>query len=179
MRTIRIVLLGLLYEKPLHGYEIKHIIEDHMDDWTDIKVGSIYFSLNKLSDEGNIEILDELREGNRPAKTIYQITDEGRKEFLRLLTKLWMSEDNTIYTMDVGIYFLTHLDKETLAGMLDKRIENMTRSKEYLESHIQEQKENKFIPAHAFAIMDHTYRHMNAEYDWLKSLQENLDSYFK
>jgi DNA-binding PadR family transcriptional regulator len=43
--STRLVILGLLRERSLHGYEIKHIIQDHMGDWTSIAFGSIYFAL--------------------------------------------------------------------------------------------------------------------------------------
>ena len=48
--SVRLVLLGLLHERPLYGYEIKQIIEEHMGDWTSIAFGSIYFALDKLAE---------------------------------------------------------------------------------------------------------------------------------
>lgn len=45
----------LLRRRPLYGYEIKQIIEEHMSDWTSIAVGSIYFAIDKLAEEGFIE----------------------------------------------------------------------------------------------------------------------------
>ena len=53
--SVRLVLLGLLLDGPKYGYELKHIIEDHMGDWTSIAFGSIYFALDKLSKEEFIE----------------------------------------------------------------------------------------------------------------------------
>jgi len=50
--STRLVILGLLRERPLYGYEIKHVIEDHMGDWTSIAFGSIYFALGKLTEIG-------------------------------------------------------------------------------------------------------------------------------
>jgi DNA-binding PadR family transcriptional regulator len=41
--------------RPLHGYELKHIVEQHMGDWTNIAFGSIFFALGKLAEEGYIE----------------------------------------------------------------------------------------------------------------------------
>jgi len=50
--SVRLVILGLLCDRPLYGYEIKQIIEEHMGDWTSIAFGSIYFALDKLAEEG-------------------------------------------------------------------------------------------------------------------------------
>ena len=75
--STRLVILGLLRERPLYGYEIKHIIEDHMGDWTNIAFGSIYFALKKLAEEGFVERAAVEREGNRPSRTVYQLTPAG------------------------------------------------------------------------------------------------------
>ena len=53
MTNAHVVILGLLRQKPLYGYELKQIIEEYMGDWTDIKFGSIYFALSRLNDEGS------------------------------------------------------------------------------------------------------------------------------
>ncbi len=68
------VILGLLRDQPLHGYEIKHIIEEHIGDWTSIAFGSIYFASGKLSEEGLIEMVATEKAGNLPSRGIYQIT---------------------------------------------------------------------------------------------------------
>lgn len=76
--STRLVILGLLRDQHLHGYEIKQIIEEHMGDWTSIAFGSIYFALGKLSEEGLIEKVATEKEGNRPSRSIYQITEGGQ-----------------------------------------------------------------------------------------------------
>lgn len=41
IRRLKTVLLGFLREGPLHGYELKRIIEHAMGDWTDIAFAEI------------------------------------------------------------------------------------------------------------------------------------------
>ena len=66
--STRLVILASLRDQPLHGYEIKQIIEEHMGDWTNIAFGSIYFALGKLAEEGMIEKIATEKEGNRPSR---------------------------------------------------------------------------------------------------------------
>ena len=87
--SVRMVILGLLRERPLYGYEIKHIIEDHMGDWTSIAFGSIYFALDKLAKERLVEKVSVEQDGKRPSRSVYEITDAGRKEFMHLLRESW------------------------------------------------------------------------------------------
>jgi DNA-binding PadR family transcriptional regulator len=94
--STRLVILGLLRDQPLHGYEIKQIIEEHMGDWTSIAFGSIYFALGKLSEEGLIEMAVTEKKGNRPSRSVYQITESGRSEFLRLLKEVWRDRKSVV-----------------------------------------------------------------------------------
>ena len=118
--STRLVILGLLREQPLHGYEIKHIIEEHMGDWTSIAFGSIYFALGKLSEEGLIKMVATEKTGNRPSRSIYQITEAGRAEFLRLLREVWNEPERQYFAIDVGLAFMNALPAEEIKGYLQK-----------------------------------------------------------
>ncbi|NLZ13794.1 MAG: PadR family transcriptional regulator, partial [Thermotogaceae bacterium] len=83
--NIRLVILGLLQRRPMHGYEIKQEIERGMGDWTDIAFGSIYFAISKLAEEQSISESGKEKVGNRPSRIIYTITEKGRQEFIRIL----------------------------------------------------------------------------------------------
>lgn len=178
MSNIRLVLLGVLCMKPMHGYEIKHIIEDHMGDWTDIKFGSIYFSLSKLAEENNIEVVEESRQGNRPSRTIYRITDKGRQEYQKLLRKLFTSNNRTLYSLDIGIFFIKDLPKEEAVKYLDDQIKKTARALEYLRSHSDQLKNNPEVPKQASIITDHSQKHTEAEYNWLIEARKQLDELY-
>ncbi len=46
---IKVLILYYLSIKPTHGYEIQKFIQvNHMDEWTKIQSGSIYYAINKL-----------------------------------------------------------------------------------------------------------------------------------
>ena len=98
-----LVILGLLRERPLYGYEIKHIIEDRMGDWTNIAFGSIYYALDKMAEEHLIEKVGTEQEGGRPSRTVYGITAAGREEFLRLLCEVWREVERHTFTFDIGL----------------------------------------------------------------------------
>ncbi len=162
----------------MHGYEIKHIIEDHMGDWTDVKFGSIYFALSKLAEEKSVEVVEETRSGNRPSRIVYRITERGRQEFHRLLRELWVNDDDTLYSFDIGVFFMRSLPRQEVEQLLEGRIEKMQQKIAFLERHKAEQESNPYVPPLASAIMKHSQLHFNTEVTWLKDLKENLDSYY-
>jgi DNA-binding PadR family transcriptional regulator len=172
--SIRLVILGLLSRQPLYGYEIKHIIEDHMGDWTDIKFGSIYFALSKLTEAGDLEIIAETRTGKRPAKTVYQITPKGKTEFFRLLKQLWSEHKQTYYPLDIALFFMDNLDRAEVDQYLQNRIQIVKDQLDKLKRHREEHRRNSAVPKQAFAIINHSCYHLESEYNWLQELLRDL-----
>lgn len=172
--STRLVVLGLLRERPLHGYEIKHIIEDHMGDWTSIAFGSIYFALGKLTDEGLIEIVTTEKAGNRPSRTVYGVTPAGRAEFLRLLRNVWGQTERQYYATDLGLFFLESLSLAEALGYLDGRVAELAGTLKFLAQHRDENMADPHVPRRARFIFDHSRVHLEAELAWTQSLQQEL-----
>jgi DNA-binding PadR family transcriptional regulator len=80
----RIVILGLLQFRDMHGYEVKRTIEGEMGNFRSISYGSIYSCLRELEKEGCVAGHKEEVSKN-PPRTVYAITDKGREEFQRLM----------------------------------------------------------------------------------------------
>ena len=173
--STRLVILGLLRDQPLHGYEIKQIIEEQMGDWTSIAFGSIYFALGKLSEEGLIEMVATEKTGNRPSRSIYQISEAGRAKFLRLLREVWKEPERQFFAIDVGLGFLHALPVEEILGYLRNRVAYMEEALQYLDSHQQEQMGQPDVPASAVMIFEHARAHAVAELAWTKDVLEKIE----
>lgn len=79
MSAVRLYLLDALSREAAHGHQLRLLAqEEYAELWTDLQVGGIYGTLKRLADEGLIEALRTEREGNRPERTVYAITDAGR-----------------------------------------------------------------------------------------------------
>ena len=68
---VRIAILHLLAEEPMHGYQIMQELAERSGGMWAPSPGSIYPTLEQLSDEGLIEANDQ--EG----KKVYRLTDDG------------------------------------------------------------------------------------------------------
>ena len=84
MNLSRLMILGLLAERgPMHGHQIRRIAElTNTAVWGGITGGALYAELRRLDGEGLIEAVREEQVGQRPARTVYQITEEGRRELV-------------------------------------------------------------------------------------------------
>jgi DNA-binding PadR family transcriptional regulator len=173
--STRLVILGLLRERPLYGYEIKQIIEEHMGDWTNIAFGSIYFALGKLAEEGFIEKIATEQEGKRPSRSVYQVTASGQEEFLRLLREALREVERHYYTVDIGLAFMEALPLGETQGYLRGRIAELEAILEHVREHRGEQLANQEVPRSAGAVFDHSLAHFQAELHWTREILDKLE----
>ena len=174
--STRLVILGFLRGRPLYGYEIKRMIEQIMGDWTNIAFGSIYFALKKLAEEGFVEKIGTEQEGSRPSRTVYQITDAGREEFLRLLREVWDSVERQTFAFDIGLSFMSALPIEEVKGYLRKRAKHLEHVIQFLEGHQAEELADEHVPRRlAASVFGHHRVHLQAELGWTRELLQNVE----
>jgi DNA-binding PadR family transcriptional regulator len=84
MNLSRLMILGVLAERgPMHGHQIRRIAELHnAEAWGGITGGALYAELRRLDADGLVRAVREEQVGRRPARTVYQVTDEGRLELV-------------------------------------------------------------------------------------------------
>lgn len=128
---IKSLILYYLSLKPTHGYEIQKFIQlNHMDSWTKIQSGSIYYALGKLEKEGLITLQKEEKIEAKVRK-IYAITDAGRQEL-----EVCVKEELARNIYDIGsdkfiIYpILRGLEKNKIIDEVKAHIEKLTKQRE-------------------------------------------------
>jgi DNA-binding PadR family transcriptional regulator len=126
-----ILFLGLLMEKPKHGYDIKRQIEDELVPFIGLQIKSIYYPLKKMEEAGLIK-KESGREGNWPEKFIYSITPKGRKKFEQLIAKSFLSVERPFFQMDLSLYFLQYVDKNMARRRLKARLTMLKKIRKHL-----------------------------------------------
>ena len=109
----KLLVLGLLDEKPMSGYDIQQKISDaDAQRWGGVLVGSIYHALKKLEQDQYIEIADMEQRGHRQ-KAVYRITARGRI-YLHALIQESLSSSSVAYptTLYSGLSLIGKLSKE-------------------------------------------------------------------
>jgi DNA-binding PadR family transcriptional regulator len=151
----------------MHGYELKATLESWGTEWwTDIAYGSIYFALKKMTVEGLLTVERTEPAGARPARTIYAITDEGRREFQRLVRELWWTYEPTVNPFAVAITFVDALPADEAAAALRSRIAGFEQALA-AAPYFTQSKRTLAGPAAAAAVELGTAQ-ARAELDWLR-----------
>src|SRR4029077_3576424 len=80
LTTPDLVILSLLAERPMHGYEANATLEDRqIRDWAAVSRPQIYYSLDKLTRLGLIRVTEDAASSAGPERRVFQTTEDGRK----------------------------------------------------------------------------------------------------
>src|SRR5216117_3818850 len=93
LTTPDLVILSLLAERPMHGYEANATLEDRkIRDWAAVSRPQIYYSLDKLTRLGLIRVTEDAASSAGPERRVFQTTEEGRKRLADALeSSRWTS----------------------------------------------------------------------------------------
>jgi DNA-binding PadR family transcriptional regulator len=124
MSSIRLFILGTLARTgPLHGHQIRHQAQtDRTEAWTDIRVGSLYGALKRLASEGLVREVRTERVGNRPERTVYEITAEGRRALSAVRDQALRTLFSPNDPFDLALTQTPDLAEETLAQIVANRL---------------------------------------------------------
>jgi DNA-binding PadR family transcriptional regulator len=86
---LALAVLSYLTQRPMHPYELGRTLRDH-GDARSIKFnhGSLYMVVQQLERAGFITEQETSREGQRPERTVYALTEAGRDELHDWLREL-------------------------------------------------------------------------------------------
>ena len=79
LTTPDLVLLSLLAERPMHGYQANAELERReWRDWVDISRPQLYYSMEKLARSGMIAVADTDEPSGGPDRRVFATTAKGR-----------------------------------------------------------------------------------------------------
>ncbi len=128
-----LTVLCLLRERPMHPYEMQRLIRQRKkDDFLDLKRGSLYHAIGRLQRAGLVEVVATTREGKRPERTVYRITERGGEELSAWLRELLANPARETSQFFAALSFIPVLQPhdaleqlEARAGLLEAEIAGM------------------------------------------------------
>ena len=102
-----------------------------------INWGSFYTVVGNLEKYGYIEAVEVAREGRRPERTTYQITDTGRAELMDWMRELIVSRPRRTPASRRPSAKAGVVPPDELVGLLQQRLQALERGNDQLEAEIQ------------------------------------------
>jgi PadR family transcriptional regulator, regulatory protein PadR len=84
---IQFLIMRILYEKPMHGYQLLEEIEERSCGCHKLEPGSIYTLLRRMEERGLLESRWEKAEGG-PDRRVYRLTSKGVEALKTGLTSI-------------------------------------------------------------------------------------------
>jgi DNA-binding PadR family transcriptional regulator len=164
----KLLLLGLLRRQEMHGYQLNEFIEEKMHFCIDLKKPTAYYLLDKLAQEGLVEV-EWSREGNRPPRRVYHITAAGEERFFQLLRRNLADHTPAYYPTDIGIAFMDQLPAAEVLDFLQQKRQKILERLDGLLT----------VKGHEGPlqyVLDHSVKILQAELDWLEGILEKVES---
>lgn len=174
---IKLMVLGLLSHRSMTGYEmLQYLKMSYAEQWAGIKIGSLYYALNKMESEALIEIKSVENVGKR-SKTTYSITQNGDAFFEKHLEERLSQMD---LNFPAGLYsaitFLGNLPNERIEKAIDHHIDSLQRELllwKNAES-LKAEAGSKHLSKYMFAMFKNGCGHIELNIEFLKEIKSLL-----
>ncbi len=107
----------------MHPYEIAQTLRTRAKhESLRLNYGSLYSVVERLEQRGLVRVRESIREGRRPERTIYELTDAGATEMTDWLTDLIASPVKEYLQFEAGLSLLGALPPEDAVAALRQRV---------------------------------------------------------
>ena len=127
---LALAVLSYLSQQPMHPYELSRTLREH-GDARSIKFnhGSLYMVVGQLAKAGYITELETSREGQRPERTVYALTDAGRAEFRDWLRELVAEPEHEYPHFVAALSLIAALPPSEVVPLLQHRLDQLHRER--------------------------------------------------
>jgi DNA-binding PadR family transcriptional regulator len=121
---LALAVLVTLYERPMHPYEVAQTLRQRAkQESVRLNYGSLYAVVEALEKRGLITARETVRDGKRPERTVYEITDAGSTEMIDWMTELIGVPAKEYPQFMAGLSFLAALSPDDALNALRTRAE--------------------------------------------------------
>ncbi|GIF66178.1 PadR family transcriptional regulator [Asanoa ishikariensis] len=120
---LALAVLSYLTMGPKHPYELSRTLRDNGDDRSiRFNHGSLYMVIQQLDKAGFVAEQETTREGQRPERTVYAITDAGRSELHDWLRELVGEPDHEYPHFVAALSLIAALPPDEAVALLRQRL---------------------------------------------------------
>lgn len=173
MSKYELVVMGFIYDRPMHGYQINQQVKVYrMDSWAKISPPMIYKTLTNLDREGVVTSRRE-REGLMPERRVYRLTRQGKERLAKLVERSLLDKNITYDLSNLGYFFIFALDRDRALECLKQKRILLERTLSSLRKRLEEYKGK--TPANRFLVLEKDYDRFRTELHHLNKMIERVE----
>ncbi|WP_291414176.1 PadR family transcriptional regulator [Actinophytocola sp.] len=168
--------LELLHERNMHPYEMTQIMRERRVDYrVKLRPGSLYHTVERLEAQGIIEIVDTQRQGRRPERTVYGLTEPGRDMFVEQVRAMLGTPGQEYPQFPVALSAANELDQADAVEQLKMRVLSL-RAQIAADQVVIDHVLVTQLPAMYWIDYAYVHHQRQSELDWTERLIEDLES---
>jgi DNA-binding PadR family transcriptional regulator len=173
---LALAVLSLLHAAPLHPYAMQRLLKEWGKDHV-INVGqraNLYKTIKRLLQAGLIAVRQTERDQQYPERTVYELTEAGRRASHSWLTDMVVRPRNEFPQFPAALSFLMMLTPEEARTALEQRAEALRGQLGTIEADLA-----NYSPAlPRVTLMDDEYRRavISAELAWIEGVITDLST---
>jgi DNA-binding PadR family transcriptional regulator len=118
-----LVVLALLCERDMHPYEIQQVVRERcLNSVVKLTQGALYHAVDRLVEHELIQPVETSREGRRPERTVYSITEAGRDAVTLYLRELIATPSSDGLVTATALAVASLLPPDVVAKELERRL---------------------------------------------------------
>jgi DNA-binding PadR family transcriptional regulator len=167
-------ILALLDERAMHPYELASTMrERHQDEFVRLNFGSLYHTVEVLERNGWVVPVEREKEGRRPERTIYRLTDAGRKLLTQVISEIVAQPRREYPHFAVGLMHLHHLSANDAAAHLKQRADALAAKIQKL-TRIMSELRDEGLSRLALIELEHKIAMLEAERTWVRKIDREI-----
>ncbi|GAB3147138.1 PadR family transcriptional regulator [Microbispora hainanensis] len=172
---LALAVLSALAHRPMHPYEMAAALRGwNKEHDMGIKWGSLYTVVGNMAKHGLIEELESSRQGRRPERTVYRITEAGREELVDWTRELLGVPHTEFPWFRAGLSVMSVLHPDDVAGLLTDRLAAIRRGIAELEE--LRDRDSPQVPRLFLIETEYDLAMLKAEEGWIAALLGELTS---
>lgn len=176
LTPLAVAALGLLIERPMHPYEMLQVLMQRATDrLVKVRPGSLYHTVDRLTRDGLARPTSTERAGNRPERTLYEITDAGRDALAVQLTSMIAAPVNEFPRLPLAIAEAHNLPRDTVVALLQERVARLEGELTTLRGGV-ERVRAKDLPVRYWADLTYQIAMYETEARWIASFADDIAS---
>lgn len=175
LTPLAFAVLGLLNEGPAHPYEMFQTMMARSDD-RNVKVrpGTLYHQVGRLTELGFAEVVGTDRDGNRPERTTYAITDAGRDALAEGLRRMVAEPADEYPEFHLALAELENLPVADAVDAVRSRIAALQGELEFYDRGLTEMRVEKQLAERYWLDVSYVRAMLAAQIAWLSATVERI-----
>jgi DNA-binding PadR family transcriptional regulator len=173
---LALAVLACLTERPMHPYEMAATMRTRGQDQSiRLNYGSLYGVVENLLKRGLVEEQEVVREGRRPERTVYRLTDDGRTEVDEWMAELLGRAAKEFPQFEAGLSLMGVLAPDRVVELLHERIAALQGRLSELEAIVEAATRNG-VPRVFLVEMDYERALVDADCAFTEQLAAEIES---